>query len=61
MRGDKRRVAEFGKRGLEQVEHTERKPTAMERLKKAGIRWWGVGGTRKTARSRGKGFRRVRL
>ena len=51
---------EFGKRGRAKVEPTQRKPTALERLKKAGRRWWGASGLQKTKDARIKGFKRAR-
>jgi hypothetical protein len=48
---------EFGKRGREK-ETVERKPTVMERLKKAGRRLWAKKDTDKKNRARPKGFRR---
>ena len=61
MRGDRKRAPEFGKRGLEQIEPTERRPTALERLKQAGLGWWSASAPRKTTSPRSKGLRRVRL
>jgi hypothetical protein len=39
---------EFGKRGLNRVNETERKLTAMGRLRKAGSRWWAKKSFKKT-------------
>mgnify|MGYP001302908374 CR=1 FL=1 len=61
MRGDRKRGPEFGKRGVEQIEPTERRPTALERLKQAGLWWWSGRAPRKATSPRSKGFRRVRL
>jgi hypothetical protein len=61
MRGDRKRGPEFGKRGLEQIEPTERAPTVLERLKQAGLGWWSAGAPRKTTSPRSKGVRPVRL
>jgi hypothetical protein len=47
----------FGKRGREK-ETVERKPTVMERLKKAGSRLWAKKDTHKKKAARSKGFRR---
>ena len=60
MRGEKSKLG-FGKRGREKAEPTERRPTALERLKKAGSRWWGVSGLQMAKDARIKGFKRGRL
>jgi hypothetical protein len=53
-------VTEFGKRRNEEVEPTERKPTVLDRLKDAVMRW-SVGGPRKATTPRDKRFRRTQL
>jgi hypothetical protein len=61
MRAGRKRVTEFGKRGIEMVEPTERKLTLLNHLKYVGMRWWGTGRSRKTTTASAKGFRRTRL
>jgi hypothetical protein len=58
MSGDKSKKSDFGKRGRD-AEPAEARLTAVQRLKRAGTRWWGALGTAKTA-TRGKGFKRTR-
>jgi hypothetical protein len=61
MSRGKKRKPEFGQRGREKVELAEPKPTAMERLKKMGGRWWRASGLRMTKDPQVKGFKRSRL
>ena len=57
----KKRNPQFGKRGGSEAEQAVRKPGAMERLKKAGSRWWGASGLQVKKDPRAKGFKRSRL
>lgn len=57
----KKTKPEFGRRGREATEKTERKPTAMERLKVLGRRWWPGKVVYKRKDPRGLGFKRSRL
>ena len=61
MSADKKGQPEFGKRGGAKVGSTERKATAMQRLKKMGSRWWGTRGLQMKKNPRAKGFKRSRL
>lgn len=45
---------EFGKRGREETEKTEDKPTPMERLKKIGKWWWRTPRQKTPARAKAK-------
>ncbi len=57
----KTRAAEFGKRGRESDVRAERRPTALQRLTKAGGRWWGKLQPKKKKKDpRALGFRRAR-
>jgi hypothetical protein len=40
MRANRKAEPEFGKRGREKIEPTERNATVVQRLKKTGSRWW---------------------
>jgi hypothetical protein len=61
MSSDGPRTPDFGKRGRAATDQAEAsaKPTAMQRLKQAGSRWWAAVGTPKAA-PRSKGFKRAR-
>lgn len=61
MSKGKQRKPEFGKRGREDVAPTEPGPTAMERLKRVGRRWWSASGLQMRKEPRAKGFKRARL
>ena len=61
MSGDKKRKPDFGKRGHESVELTERKTSATQRLREIGSRWWRASGLQKKKNPRAKGFKRARL
>lgn len=41
LRRKQQRKLEFGKRGRDEVEQVERKPTSIERLKRIASRWLG--------------------
>ena len=60
-RDGKKGAPEFGKRGRETVEQAERKPTALQRMKTAGGRWWGIMQPKKKKDPRVFGFKRSRL
>ena len=47
-RSEGKKRPEFGKRGRNRAEETERKLTAMGRLRKAGSRWWAKKRFKKT-------------
>lgn len=62
MSAGKNKKPEFGKRGREMLEPTERKATAVQRLQDMGSRWWlasGLPTIRKAAPV--KGFKRAPL
>jgi len=61
MSGDKKRMADFGKRGLQSVEPTERKASATQRLREMGSRWWRASGLQRKKDPRAKGFKRARV
>jgi hypothetical protein len=61
MSADKKRKPDFGKRGHESVEPTERKASATQRLREMGSRWWRASGLQKKTDPRAKGFKRARL
>ena len=61
MRTDKKKAADFGKRGLESVEPSERKASTAQRLREMGSRWWRASGLQKKKKdARAKGFKQAR-
>jgi hypothetical protein len=55
---DKKRKPDFGKRDQKSVEPTERAPSATQRLREIGSRWWRASGLQKKKLPRAKGFKR---
>jgi len=51
---------EFGTRGRQQVEPTERKATVVQRLTKMGTGWWAASGLQTKKPPHAKGFKRAR-
>jgi hypothetical protein len=57
MDSGKKMLTEFGRRGVGQIEHDERKPTLVQRMKTTSARWWA--GRHAQKPSKGSGLKRL--